>query len=42
VDPNTIIQAARAAGLQLISRDDIPPFVFLLVFGRAANGRGSP
>jgi predicted methyltransferase len=42
VDPNTIIRAARAAGLQLISRDDIPPFVFLLVFGRAANGRGSP
>jgi predicted methyltransferase len=42
VDPNTIIQAARAAGLQLISRDDIPPFVFLLVFGRAASGRGSP
>ena len=42
VNPNTIIQAARAAGLQLISRDDIPPFVFLLVFGRAANGRGSP
>jgi predicted methyltransferase len=42
VDPDTIIQAARAAGLQLISRDDIPPFVFLLVFGRAASGRGSP
>jgi predicted methyltransferase len=42
VDPNTIIQAARAAGLQLISRQEIPPFVFLLVFGRAANGRVSP
>jgi predicted methyltransferase len=37
VNPNTIIQAARAAGLQLISRDEIPPFVFLLVFGRAAS-----
>ena len=42
VDPNTIIQAARAAGLQLIAREDIPPFVFLLVFGRAATGRGFP
>jgi predicted methyltransferase len=42
VDPNTIIQAARAAGLQLMAREDIPPFVFLLVFGRATTGRGSP
>ena len=35
VDPTTVIAAARAAGLQLIKREDFPPFVFLLVFGRA-------
>jgi predicted methyltransferase len=35
VAPDVIIRAARAAGLQLISREDIPPFVYLLVFGRA-------
>jgi predicted methyltransferase len=32
-DPDVIIRAARAAGLQLISREDFPPFVYLLVFG---------
>lgn len=35
VDPDAAIRAARAAGLELISREDIPPFVRLLVFGRA-------
>jgi predicted methyltransferase len=42
VNPEAVIAAARAAGLQLIKREDFPPFVFLLVFGRAPNGRGSP
>jgi predicted methyltransferase len=36
VDPKTVIKAANAAGLQLITREDFPPFVFLLVFGRAS------
>ncbi|MCU1382560.1 MAG: ubiE 8 [Acidobacteria bacterium] len=36
VDPNRVIAAANAAGLQLITREDFPPFVFLLVFGRAS------
>ncbi len=36
VDPNVVIKAATAAGLQLIKREDYPPFVFLLVFGRAS------
>jgi predicted methyltransferase len=36
-DPDVITRAARAAGLQLISREDYPPFVFLLVFGRASG-----
>ena len=35
-DPEVIIRAARAAGLELLSREDIPPFVYLLVFGRAS------
>jgi predicted methyltransferase len=33
VDPQSVINAARAAGLELISREEIPPFLFLLVFG---------
>jgi predicted methyltransferase len=37
VDPDVIIRAARAAGLRLISREDYPPFVYLLVFGRATG-----
>jgi predicted methyltransferase len=36
VDPKTVIKAANAAGLELIKREDFPPFVFLLVFGRAS------
>ena len=36
VVPDRVIQAANAAGLQLIAREDFPPFVFLLVFGRAS------
>jgi SAM-dependent methyltransferase len=35
-DPDVIARAARAAGLQLISREDYPPFVYLLVFGRSS------
>jgi predicted methyltransferase len=33
VDPQSVIEAAKAAGLELISREEIPPFLFLLVFG---------
>jgi predicted methyltransferase len=33
-DPDVIVRAARAAGLQLLAREDYPPFVYLLVFGR--------
>lgn len=35
VNPETIIQAAAAAGLRLLKREAIPPFQFLLVFGKA-------
>ena len=41
VDPKTVIDAARAAGLRLIKREDFPPFVFLLVFERA-NAKPAP
>ena len=34
VDPQRVIKAAEAAGLQLIQREEVPPFLFLLVFGR--------
>jgi predicted methyltransferase len=42
VDPAAVVRAAEAAGLQLISREEIPPFVYLLVFGRAPSGRPTP
>jgi predicted methyltransferase len=41
VDPAAVIKTAEAAGLQLISREEFPPFVFLLVFGRS-NDRAFP
>ncbi|HEY7291153.1 MAG TPA: class I SAM-dependent methyltransferase [Vicinamibacterales bacterium] len=34
-DPAAVVQAAEAADLNLVKREDIPPFVFLLVFERA-------
>lgn len=33
-DPHAVIKAAAAAGMQLIKREAVPPFMFLLVFGR--------
>ena len=41
-DPKRVIAAANAAGLQLIKREDLPPFVLLLVFGRAPNAKPTP
>jgi SAM-dependent methyltransferase len=41
VDPDAVIRAASAAGLRLVSREELPPFVLLLVFGRA-NGPSGP
>ena len=34
VDPQAVVKAAEAAGLQLVKREPVPPFMFLLVFGR--------
>ena len=36
IDPKRVIAVANAAGLQLIKREDFPPFIYLLVFGRAS------
>jgi len=41
VDAAVIIRAARAAGLLLVVREDYPPFVYLLVFGRAGANRSA-
>jgi SAM-dependent methyltransferase len=35
VEPESVVKAAEAAGLQLVKREEIPPFVFLLIFERA-------
>jgi SAM-dependent methyltransferase len=37
VDPQSMITAAEAAGLQLLTREPVPPFQFLLVFGRSTS-----
>jgi len=34
-DPNAIVRACVSAGLQFIRREEVPPFEFLLIFGRA-------
>jgi predicted methyltransferase len=34
VNPDSVIRAAEDAGLKLQSRDLVPPFQFLLVFGK--------
>jgi len=41
VDPKTIIRACEAAGLQFIKREEVPPFEYLLIFGKA-TGRATP
>jgi predicted methyltransferase len=40
-DPEEIIRTARAAGLRLIERESVPPFMFLLVFGKDTAPRPS-
>ena len=40
VDQETVVRGATAANLQVISRETIPPFMFMLVLGKAP-ARGS-
>jgi predicted methyltransferase len=42
VNPDRVIEAANAAGLHLIKREDFPPFVFLLVLGRDPIAKPTP
>ena len=42
VAPEAVIKAAAAAGLQLISQEAVPPFQYLLVFGKGLISRVSP
>lgn len=37
VNPDAVIRAAEAAGLTLRAREQVPPFQFLLVFGRSSG-----
>jgi SAM-dependent methyltransferase len=39
VDPEAVIRAATAARLKLQKREEIPPFVFLLVFEKEAAAK---
>lgn len=41
VAPETVIAGAAAAHLHVIERDTIPPFVFLLVFGKEPAARNA-
>jgi predicted methyltransferase len=38
IDPEAVIITAEAAGLRLQSREAVPPFQFLLVFGKSVPG----
>jgi hypothetical protein len=35
VDPERVVRSATTAGLRLLKREAVPPFQFLLVFGKA-------
>jgi SAM-dependent methyltransferase len=41
VSPDTVISAIERTGLTLQSRDTVPPFQYMLVFGRASTPRRS-
>jgi len=36
-DPKSVIRACEAAGLQFLKREEVPPFQFLLIFGRVSG-----
>jgi ubiquinone/menaquinone biosynthesis C-methylase UbiE len=41
VGPETVVKGATAANLQVISRETIPPFMFMLVLGKGPAARPS-
>lgn len=40
INPDAVVRAAEGAGLALLARETVPPFQFLLVFGRTAARQG--
>lgn len=42
VDPETVIRAVEAAGLTLQARETVPPFQYLLVFGKSPSDKRPP
>jgi predicted methyltransferase len=43
VKPEDVISAASAAGLKLLAHEPVPPFIYLLVFGKdAAHAPSGP
>lgn len=42
VAPDTVVATAEAAGLVLLAREPVPPFQYLLVFGKAQPARTAP
>ena len=42
IDPETVIRTLESAGLKLQAREPVPPFQFLLVFGKAAPAARQP
>ena len=41
VDQDTVIKGAMAAGLPVISREPVPPFMFMVILGKPAPSRPS-
>jgi SAM-dependent methyltransferase len=39
VSPETVIKGARAANLQVISQDPIPPFMYMIILGKGPAAR---
>jgi len=39
VSPETVIKGATAAGLQVISKDPIPPFMYMIILGKPLSSR---
>jgi ubiquinone/menaquinone biosynthesis C-methylase UbiE len=39
VSPDTVTKGAAAANLQVISQDSIPPFMYMIILGKASAGR---
>ena len=41
VNPETVLRGATAAGLQVISQEPVPPFMFMVVLGRSTAARSA-